>query len=373
MIHFFVGTTAELIKLMPVMLELRRRDLPYRYIDAGQHAETTASLRKHFKLAEPDVTIGSRANDVATIRAGLKWLLRMATLSVQPRARITRDLFHREAGICVIHGDTASTLLGCLLARRAGLRVAHIEAGLRSGNYFNPFPEEIIRVTCMRLCDYLFAPSQAAVSNLLAMRLKGQIVPLPANTALDAIRIAQTSPFNQKRPAPYAVATCHRLETIMSKRRLSAVLEMLRTASRAVPVLFVQHQPTQKAMARWGLNASLNGFRIEPLPPQPYLEFVGLLRHAEFVLTDGGSIQEECSYLGIPCFLMRHCTERVEGLGENVVIGGYDSGKLLSFLATYPMLRRSESQLPSPSAIIADHLGKFAIAPCKPTCQGNWP
>jgi len=358
MVHFFVGTQAELIKMAPVMLEFQRRGMPFRYIESGQHVRAMREVRATFGVREPDRVIGARATDVATVRDGLAWMAGMGLRCLSRRSRVLREIFGGEGGICLIHGDTATTLLGCLLARRAGLRVAHVEAGLRSHSLLNPFPEEIVRIICMRLAHYLFCPSEIAEQNLAKMRVRGKVIRLPGNTVLDSLRLAEAAGGGEGRRGPYALATCHRLETISSKRRLSRVLEMLRLASQAVPLLFVQHEPTRKAMARWGLDGLAAGDRIETLPPQDYFGFVRLVRGAEFVLTDGGSIQEECYYLGRPCFLMRRRTERPEGVGENVVIGGYDRGRLEAFLAAYPRMCRALGRPASPSAIIADVLAK---------------
>jgi len=360
MLHFFIGTKAELIKMAPLMLELTARGQQYRYIDSGQHAALTARLRARFGLPEPDVVLGASEHSVATSWQAARWMAAIVR-HLGRRCRALREkVFCGEAGICLVHGDTASTLLGCLLARRAGLKVAHIEAGLRSRSIWSPFPEELIRIACMRMADFLFCPSPQAMENVRRMGLAGKAYLLPANTALDALHLAERLGRTEDAPAEaYALATCHRFETITSKRRLAKVLEMLRLVAERLFVVFVQHEPTRHAVERWGLGHLLASERIRVLPPQDYFDFVRLTKGAELVLTDGGSIQEECYYLGKPCLLLRERTERMEGLGQNAVLVAYDQDRLRRVIQNYRKLERPRVEARSPSAVLADHLTRF--------------
>lgn len=372
MYHFFVGTKAQFVKMAPVMLEFERRGMPYRYVDSGQHARLTRGLRATFGVREPDVVLRDKPDDVASMRDAVGWVAGLTARCFATRSRVLRSVFCGEPGVCLIHGDTLSTLFGLLLARRAGLRVAHVEAGLRSHSIWNPFPEELVRIVCMRLSHYLFCPSHYAVENLARMHVKGRVFLLPGNTVLDSLRLAQQMAIPAPCPDhPYALATCHRFETISSKRQLTSVLELLREAAAVLPVLFVQHNPTRLAMERWGLAPLIEGCRIRILPPQDYFSFITLLRQAEFVLTDGGTVQEECYYVGRPCFLMRRRTERQEGIGENIVLGGFDRHKLTAFAKQYHTMTRNFASDQSPSARIAELLsaepsepGSTVSTPC---------
>lgn len=327
MIHLCIGTKAQLIKLAPVMLELRRRGIPFRQLDTGQHARTTELLRREFGLPEPDWTLDRRANNVSTVTDAAHWYLRGLRMTLKPWRRLRDEIFP-GGGICLIHGDTLSTLLGLQLARTARVDVAHVEAGLSSGRWMNPFPEELIRRYCTSHARLLFACSPEAMRSLAHRRTRGQAIELPGNTGADALRhmLAQLPPPASK-PPPYALATCHRFETIRQRSRLERVVRLIARASETMPVHLVLHEPTRRQLERYGLIDAL-GARVTCTNLLGYRDFVTLLRDASLVLTDGGSIQEECAVLGKPCLILRDVTERGDGIGQGARLWGFDDGML---------------------------------------------
>jgi len=356
MIHFFIGTKAQFIKMAPVMVEMNNRGLPFRYIDSGQHADLTRSLRKTFGIREPDICLSSNTASIASIMEAFGWYLGCRWKSLTDPNWLKRIVFP-GGGVCLIHGDTLSTLLGMNMATRAGLKVAHIEAGLRSFNILSPFPEELIRIRCMKRSDLLFAPSDEAFTNLRKMGLSEKAIKVRGNTIADALRLASRSESSFKIPdKPFALATCHRLETITRKERLVKVLSLLNRVAQDMPVLFVIHRPTRKYLERFGLAQSLNS-NIRNINMLDYNDFTALERAADIVLTDGGSIQEECSYLNKPCLILRNTTERPDGLGRNAVLWKFDENVSESFLSQRKHIKLSDlNNLPSPSAEIVDAL-----------------
>ena len=349
MLHFFIGTKAQFIKMAPIMVALRKRNIPYRYIDTGQHAATTAILRKDFALPPPDLFLCKNDSDITKISSGIYWYLGLLVKSL-----ISPEWLHKKVfpggGICLIHGDTLSTLLGLQLAKRAKLRVAHVEAGLRSYNIFDPFPEELIRIICMKRSDQLFCPSPEGEDNLKRMNVRGKIYPIPGNTVIDAINIF----YQRKNPLPehqqpYCIATCHRLETITSKQRLERVIDLLNKTAKYIRIIFVAHKPTLSRLQKYGLTQRISS-NIHVLNSMEYAEFLPLLRDATLVMTDGGSIQEECAYLGKPCVLLRKTTERPDGLGKNAILWKYDDQVVLDFIADLPTTPALQKKTPaSPS------------------------
>ena len=169
MIHIILGTKAQTIKLLPVISRLKSEGIAFNLIDLGQHSLITGKLRSEFSLETPNAYL-YKGSDIATFRQGLLWIGKLFLKSLST-SWIKKELFRNEKGICLIHGDTASTLIGLYLAKRAGLKVAHIESGLRSFCWCEPFPEEILRSVCMRFSDILFAPSTQAYNNLLKIGL----------------------------------------------------------------------------------------------------------------------------------------------------------------------------------------------------------
>jgi UDP-N-acetylglucosamine 2-epimerase (non-hydrolysing) len=358
MIHFFVGTKAQLIKTAPVMIALDRRGHRYRYIDSGQHAAFTSGLRRSFGLREPDTSLCTRSSDVTTFREAIKWTSGFfVSIAARPNW-IRNEVFNNQSGICVVHGDTVSTLLGALFAKRAGLQVAHLEAGLRSYRYFQPFPEELIRVWCMRLSTVLFAPDQTALANLAQMRVKGTAVLTHGNTVLDALRLQESScgPFNRTQDS-YVLATCHRLEALRSRRCLAAMVRCVNAVAESYPVVFVLHKPTEAALRRGDLLQALDK-NVERLPMQEYPEFISLLRNARFVMADGGSIQEECAALRVPLLVLRSHTERADGIGVTAELIGFDENRVRQYAANPPVKQHAPPCLGSrsPSEIVAEYL-----------------
>lgn len=357
MIHFFIGTKAQFIKMAPVMVEMKKRGIPYRYIDSGQHGELTRSLRQVFDIREPDISLSKDDRDITSMFVAAKWLWRLWMYSIFRKKWLKENVFS-GGGICLVHGDTLSTLLGLKMAKAAGLAVGHVEAGLRSYNYFNPFPEELIRLYCMKRCDVLFAPSQEAVQNLCKLRIAGEIVPVDGNTVVDALRLVENAKVTVKIPSePYALAACHRLETITNRHRLEKIVDLLNRVSCEMKVMFVTHKPTQQYLEKFDLKKKISS-GVDILGMQDYMNFTALMRNAKIVLADGGSIQEECGYLDKPCLILRHKTERPDGLGRNAMLWEFKKDVLENFLAKVNNIKLFEEKWPQPSKHIVDNLEK---------------
>jgi len=359
----FTGTKAMFIKLVPLVLEFKQRGWPYRIIDTGQHAELVSHIIEQFGLSKPDISLDPGQEGVSTLTGGMRWMLRLFLYLLRGRNRLKEILFKGQEGIAFIHGDTMSTLLSCLIAKRAGQKVVHVEAGLRSFNYLHPFPEEICRVLTMRMADHLFAPSKGAFENLQRMGLSGKSHLLSGNTNLDTMALTMKTPHGQipELPDGYSLATIHRVETIYSRKRLQAVVDTLLEAHMRAPVIFIQHPPTVKRLRKYGFDRKLEDAGITGLPLLDHARFLRVLKEAKFVITDGGSIQEEASYLGTPCLLLRKTTERDEGLCENVILSRMDREIILDFLDNFEDYRtedRSQSEV-SPSTEIADIINGF--------------
>lgn len=335
-IHVFLGTKAQYIKTAPLLRLMDARGVPYRLIDSGQHAALSVGLREELAVRRPDVVLGG-SDDVDSIPQALRWAARLGAELFDTNG-LRADVFGGLGGICVVHGDTPSTLLSTLMARQAGVDVAHLEAGLRSHSLWHPFPEELIRVIVMRRSDVLFAPDADAVANLATMKVTGQVVPLDANTVVEALRhdLADAGPAGS---GP-AIVTMHRVENLGRRRRVDRLVRIVERAAGDQPVRFVVHGPTRETLRRGGYDARLRDAGVELVPLAPHRQFVRMLHEAPWVITDGGSIQEECALLGVPTLLWRHRSERGDGIGANVVVSGYDSDATAAFLADPERHRR---------------------------------
>ena len=349
-IHVFIGTKAQYIKTAPLLWLMDERGVDYRLIDSGQHAVLAASFQKEMGIRAPDVRLGADA-DVTSIPQALAWALRLGSRLLS-KTRLRATVFDGLGGVCVVHGDTPSTLLSMVMARRAGLAVAHLEAGLRSGRWLHPFPEEIIRFLVARRADLLFAPDEPAVRNLQAMGVKGRIVALPGNTVLEALR--RSDPVGQGEGP--AIITMHRVENLHRRSRREGLAALAEQLAARHDVRWLLHQPTSAALGEATMHR-MAGAGVELRELAGHSEFLGMLAAAPFVITDGGSIQEECAMLGVPTLLWRKRTDRPDGLGANVVLGCYDRPTIQDFLNDPDRFRRPV-QVPdvSPSARILEVL-----------------
>ena len=373
MIHVLVGTRAEYIKMAPLLWRMESAGLPYRLIDSGQHADRSESFRDELGLRAPDYTMGG-TRSVDSVPAALWWAAGLGR-KLALRKRLDRTVFGGRPGICVVHGDTPTTLIGALMAKRAGLALAHVEAGLRTHRWLHPFPEEIVRVAVDRLADLLFAPDGTAAEELRKRRVRGRIITGSSNTISDALRAvlapgpagmpatldmpggagSHTSP---RRPRP-VVVTMHRVENLHRRRRRQALVHTITRLAQTTPVRWYVHEPTRRALGSAG-QAGLEASGVELVPMLPHADFVRALARAPFAITDGGSIQEECALLGVPVLLWRDRTDRADGLGENAVLSRYDPGVVEAFLADPERFRRAP-RLPqsSPSQEILEVLADW--------------
>lgn len=329
LVQVFLGTKAQYIKTAPLLRLMDDRGVPYRLIDSGQHAALSVGLRAELGVRAPDTVLGGD-RDITSIPQAARWAGELS-LELLDGDRLRAEVFGGRGGICVVHGDTPSTLLSALMARRAGLRVAHLEAGLRSHHLLHPFPEELIRIVVMRTAALLFAPDAEAVRNLRTMRVRGEVVRVSANTVVEALA-------HDLREAPPAgsgpaVVTMHRVENLNKRGRVERFVAMVEQVAAERPVRFVVHGPTADTLRRGGHDERLRRAGVELATLAPHREFVAMLHAAPFVVTDGGSIQEECALLGVPTLLWREHSERPDGIGRNVVVSRYDPATVAAFLA----------------------------------------
>lgn len=358
MIHIVLGTKAQLIKMAPIMVELKNQKIPYNFILTGQHKETMNKLLDNFKIKKPDYVLYSNKDITGIFQMGV-WGMKILYKTLRNKKEIFKG---DKIGIVLVHGDTFSTLLGSLMGKVAGLKVGHVESGLRSHNLFNPFPEEITRILTFNLTNYYFCGSSWALGNV--GKYKGKKVLTKENTLLDSLKLALKEQGKTKVDIPnkkYAVVTVHRFENIFKKNKFEEIIKIVEEMSKKIKVLFILHPPTKKKLEEYGFMARLKRNKnIELRPRYDYFEFVKLINKSEFVVSDGGSNQEECFYLGKPCLLLRNETERKEGIGKNVVLSKFDDKLIKGFIKDYKKYKiKMFGSKVSPSKIIVDGVRGF--------------
>lgn len=354
-IHLVIGTKAQLIKTYPIIRELIYQKIPYRYIDTGQHPKITKSLRKAFNIPEPDFFFVKEGENVSGILQAIIWNFRVLFISLFKSS----EVFGKESkGICLIHGDTISTLQGLIMAKIAKLDVGHVEAGERTHTLFRPFPEEIIRILVDKFSNVAFASSDRTVENLKKEKFKGELIGLGYNTIVDSVLLAQRqSPVESiSLPGNYVLVSIHRFETVKSCKRLEILLSGLEMIAQNFQIVWGLHEPTKKELIKCKLFS-----RVEKIPNIhlrglfDYFEFVQAIKNAEFLVTDGGGPQEESWLLNTPCMLMRNETEREEH--RNVYKTEFEIEKMRYFAANYKEFKQSSGpEVVSPSIKIVEYL-----------------
>jgi UDP-N-acetylglucosamine 2-epimerase (non-hydrolysing) len=315
-ICFVVAARPNFMKVAPVYRALAANDTSLLLIHTGQHYDDEMSdvFVSGMKLPPPDAHLGvgsgSHAEQTARILVGAEQVL-----------------LERRPSIVVVPGDVNSTLAVALAAVKIGLPVAHLESGLRSGDW--SMPEEHNRRLTDHLSSLLLATSADAVANLDAEGIRDG-VRLVGNTMIDslyehlddAVTAAPWLEFGLDEGS-YALVTLHRPSLVDDGARLASTVDGLLALAQAMPVVFPVHPRTRARLDLLGLGLMLAGGGVLVTPPLPYTTFLGLEARARLVLTDSGGVQEETSALGVRCFTLRDSTERpvtVE-LGTNTVLG----------------------------------------------------
>ncbi len=359
MVYILIGTKAQLVKMAPVMKALQEKRQEYLFIHTGQHKETMDDMYQDFGIKKPDVVL-YEGPDITSVKQTVLWLLKLLWRSSRNRKVIFPK---KKKSIVLVHGDTLSTLAGALIGRFTGITVGHVESGLRSYNLFHPFPEEITRILVIRLSQVLFCPGSWALKNVESMNKKK--VDTQFNTLLDTVNLSKkkrSQSSGNLSEGIFSLVSLHRYENIFKMKQLLDIVVLLEKIAKKHHLIFILHPPTKKQLKKFGLyNRLESNPNITCENRFPHSVFLQILLKAEFVITDGGSLQEECSYLGVPCLLYREATERKEGMGKNVVLSGREEDRILDFIKNYKeYVRQEQEDRKSPSIIISDYLADFA-------------
>lgn len=318
-IAIVIGTKAELIKCMPIMLELNKQNKKYWFIHTGQHPLGEAC--KEFDIKKPDFILSKEPKISTKFWSKINKNSIFWVMSIIPKIRnILKKL---KPKYVIYHGDTMSTVVASvasskLLNPKKPWKNVHLEAGLRSGSLFEPFPEEISRQISDMFSDTLLAVSDSTEKNLQKYENKKYIVKI-GNTIVDSSTIAykKAKETYKKQKYEYALINIHRHENLKSKRRMKRILEILKEIK--IKAIWPLHDNTVHFLDKYGLTNELKKMmNIKLMPLVDYFHFIFLLANCKYLITDGGSIQEESLVFKKPCILLRKKTERQEGLSTEI-------------------------------------------------------
>lgn len=365
MIIFFYGTTGESIKIATLVeaFPADRRIL----IDTSQQPKLLEKFYKATSFPRPDITLskGWRSNDLTKPWQMFLWLF-VVTFNFFFRGTYIklRNIKKNQKLVMVVHGDTVTTVVGAFLGRILRVPVVHVEAGLRSGSWKHPFPEEIDRRIVSKLARIHYAPGEVPYQALVGEKTKGRILNTMANTVADSAKWAQKqTPSNlPKLPKKFLLVSVHRNEFLVLSKQIKDFLTEINKFSKKMPVVFLDHPITANRIADLKLDNILDSPGIKRVQKQNYINMMHLIKDAEVVVTDSGGLQEESYYLGIPCVVYREATERTEGIGENVVLTGFSATNLRNELSTYSSkLKIKTKKDVSPTKIIVDDLKNLQL------------
>lgn len=358
-IYFFIGTTAEFIKLAPIMKELKTRKVSFKIITSGQNSIKFDDLKKYTGQLKVDIALKEKTNKSSMFHF-LWWNIKTILVSLFIFNKEFRGL-NKNNSYFVIHGDTISSLLGAIIAKRYGLKLVHVESGLRSFNFFEPFPEEICRYINIHLADVLFCPTEWAFNN--TKKLKGKRINTIENTLIEPCLWALKQPKKidyQKKFNKYYIIIMHRQEHVYFQKEWTRnILDfIINNAPKDLNCIFIMHALTSRFLEseRLNMNEEISK-RLILLPTLPYIDFMNLMSSAEFIATDGCTNQEEAYYMGLPMLALRNTSERIEGLNQNVILSKNSRKTIKNFLYNYKKYQKKSITLKiKPSKIATDYL-----------------
>lgn len=318
LVDIIAGARPNFMKIAPIIRALDRRHaagsrLEYRLVHTGQHYDTRMSGAFFTQLGIPE----PHAN--LEVGSGTQ-----AELTAAIMVRYERLLLERRSDLCLVVGDVTSTMACAIAAQKLCVPVAHVEGGIRSGDW--TMPEEINRMATDAITNWFFTTSEIANSNLRGAGVAEDRIFFVGNTMIDTL-LSNLSQFRRPdfwdslglRVGEYFVTTLHRPTNVDKGDGFARLLTAIAGGTRGLPVIFPVHPRTAKTLRKLGGVPS----NIHLVEPQPYLEFNYLVRHAKAVITDSGGITEETTVMGVPCVTLRDSTERPETVtvGTNELIG----------------------------------------------------
>ncbi len=318
LIDLIAGARPNFMKIAPIIdalkaAEARGGALRFRLVHTGQHYDRAMSgdFFDQLGIPEPDLNLAATGETQAAQTAAIM-------------VRYEQVLLERPSDLCLVVGDVTSTMACAIVARKLGIPVAHVEGGIRSGDW--RMPEEINRVVTDSITNWFFTTSETANENLRRSGVTDDRIVFVGNTMIDTLvkqmpRLRPPAIWDDLglRQGEYFVVTLHRPSNVDGELQLQRLLHAVAEGTAGLPVVFPVHPRTAKRLRELGEESP----RLHYVDPQGYLEFNYLVKHAKGVITDSGGITEETTYMGVPCLTLRDNTERPETVtvGTNLLVG----------------------------------------------------
>lgn len=329
------GARPNFVKIEPLMREFKRHKKYFRgsLVHTGQHYDFGMSevFFQNLKIPKPNIYLNVGSASHAAQTAKIMTAFEKVVLKEKP-------------DLVIVVGDVNSTLACSLVASKLNVKVAHVEAGLRS--FDRTMPEEINRIVTDFLSDYLFVSEESGIRNLRREGIDSKKVHFVGNVMIDTLlsnmdkidksnilkRKLSAMSYGQLLPKTYVVLTLHRPGNVDSSESLSKIYSVLKSISEKIKIVYPIHPRTKKMIRVHNFLKKFESLKnLMMIEPLGYIDFVKLVKESKFVLTDSGGIQEETTVLGIPCFTMRENTERPVTIteGTNTIVGN-DHNKIMN-------------------------------------------
>lgn len=318
LIDIIAGARPNFVKVAPIISAIQKAKkeghaIGYRLVHTGQHYDPkmSGSFFEQLEIPMPDVNLEIGSGTQAEQAAGIM-------------VKYEKLLLESPCDYCLVVGDVTSTMATAIAAKKLGIKVIHVEAGIRSGDL--SMPEEINRIVTDSITDYFFTTTELAGQNLMNLGVKASQIFFVGNTMIDTLLKQQP---HLKKPdffdeyalveKGYIVMTLHRPSNVDEAKNLKTLLTAVLAAARTTKVVFPVHPRTAKKLEEIGFVSD----QIHFVEPMGYLEFNYLVKHALAIITDSGGITEETTVMGVPCMTLRTSTERPETctIGTNVLLG----------------------------------------------------
>jgi len=316
-IYLIAGARPNFMKIAPLIIQLKKNNLEYKLIHTGQHYDFNMSkiFFEGLGIPEPDIhlNVGSASHAVQTAKIMIEF---------------EKIILQEKPLLIIVVGDVNSTLACALVAKKLNIKIAHVEAGLRS--FDQKMPEEINRILTDQLSDILFTTERSAKINLKREGIDLNKIYFVGNVMIDTLIInlkkARNLHYYKKlnlNKKEYALITVHRPSNVDNKKNLEKIIKIINYLQDKITLFFTIHPRTKKSIEKFDLSEKIKKKNIILSNPIGYLEFLNLMENSKMILTDSGGIQEEASFLKIPVITLRNNTERpiTTQKGTNTIVG----------------------------------------------------
>jgi UDP-N-acetylglucosamine 2-epimerase (non-hydrolysing) len=348
---YVLGTKAQFIKSKQVLLKLYEKNINILILDTGQHKELTTKELKNSGLVYDYISLTDNKENISKVLKMIIWFFKIIMSS-----RHKEDF--QNISYSLIHGDTVSTLIGLIISKRNKIKTIHLESGYKSNNILKPFPEEIVRSIVSKYSDILVVDGEQQYKNVQKYINDKRIIKISRNTIFDSvsehINKGHTNTLHNQ-----LIVTVHRTENVYIKTKLMALVDLLEEIidrNYFDRIEWFCHDVTRNMLTKYRLINRLEEKGIVLSDLVSHDLFINELIGSKAVITDGGSIAEECSLLGLNTIIWRDVVENNSYLNDNVMLSKYNNDTIHKFLLNLSSKRKKNIIKESPSGELVDEL-----------------